>query len=323
MEFSSTEIVQILNDLGYAYEGSEHTSVLKGICPNSQHNDRSIGSFVIWPNGACRCFSCGWTGDIINFVMELRGYSFKEAAQFVGKDDSGPRNIDFKARRRVRKAQEQRETLPPMFPQGRPFDPPKFDYTRQRGYTKEYVDHFGLYYCDKGSYKTHNLETDKEEDILLYDYMITPVGQLWEARDIKRDKPNKPKTHYPKYSKINHTIFNEPNLSRYEPLFISEGAGSHPKLWTHVSKNSTFIFGAALTLEQYLILRDFKSTVWIPDPDKAGIELVETIQSLFVNAFILDVKSDDKEDGYVDGVLNAERLTPSSYLLRRYGLLYA
>jgi hypothetical protein len=256
--------------------------------------------------------------------MELRGFSFKEAAQFVGKDDSGPRNIDFKARRRVREAQERMETLPLMFPQGRPFDPLNFDYTRQRGYTKEYVGHFGLYYCDKGSYTPHDPEAgEAEKEIFLYDYMITPVGNLWEARDIKRNRPDKPKTHYPKHSKINHTIFNEPNLDRNETLFVSEGAGSHPKLWTRVSKNSTFIFGAALTLEQYLILQDFKSTVWVPDPDKAGIELVETIQSLFANAFILDVKADDSEDGYVEEVLNAERLTPSSYLLRKYGLLFA
>jgi len=51
---------------------------LAGICPF--HEDQEAGSFFIHSEtGAYKCFSCGITGgDIISFLMQKHGLSFKE-----------------------------------------------------------------------------------------------------------------------------------------------------------------------------------------------------------------------------------------------------
>ena len=54
---------------------------LKGCCPF--HADRSP-SFTIYDRGRrFKCFGCGASGDVIDFVQRLRGVSFREAASLL------------------------------------------------------------------------------------------------------------------------------------------------------------------------------------------------------------------------------------------------
>jgi hypothetical protein len=52
-----------------------------GFLKCSFHNDKHASLYT--RGGFAYCFGCGWHGDIIKFVMETRGLSFKEAIRFL------------------------------------------------------------------------------------------------------------------------------------------------------------------------------------------------------------------------------------------------
>lgn len=55
-----------------------------GLCPF--HDDRHIGSFVIYPKGNCyKCFSCGAKGGVVDFVMNHEKLSYPDALRWLGK----------------------------------------------------------------------------------------------------------------------------------------------------------------------------------------------------------------------------------------------
>ena len=55
-----------------------------GICPF--HEDRHIGSFVVYPKGNCyKCFKCGAKGGVVDFLMEHAHLSYPDAIRWLGK----------------------------------------------------------------------------------------------------------------------------------------------------------------------------------------------------------------------------------------------
>lgn len=55
-----------------------------GLCPF--HDDRHIGSFVVYPKGNCyKCFKCGAKGGVVDFLMEHAHLSYPDAIRWLGK----------------------------------------------------------------------------------------------------------------------------------------------------------------------------------------------------------------------------------------------
>ena len=55
-----------------------------GLCPF--HEDRSLGSFVVYPSGSCyKCFSCGAKGGVVDFLMNHAKMSYPDAIRYLGK----------------------------------------------------------------------------------------------------------------------------------------------------------------------------------------------------------------------------------------------
>jgi len=55
-----------------------------GLCPF--HDDRHIGSFVVYPKGNCyKCFVCGASGDSVKFLMENQKMTFPDVIRWLGK----------------------------------------------------------------------------------------------------------------------------------------------------------------------------------------------------------------------------------------------
>jgi len=55
-----------------------------GLCPF--HEDRSMGSFVVYPIGNCyKCFSCGAKGGVVDFLMAHEHLSYPDAIRYLGK----------------------------------------------------------------------------------------------------------------------------------------------------------------------------------------------------------------------------------------------
>ena len=55
-----------------------------GLCPF--HDDRHIGSFVVYPKGNCyKCFKCGAKGGVVDFLMEHAHLSYPDSIRWLGK----------------------------------------------------------------------------------------------------------------------------------------------------------------------------------------------------------------------------------------------
>ena len=55
-----------------------------GLCPF--HDDRHIGSFVVYPKGNCyKCFKCGAKGGVVDFLMAHEKLSYPDAIRWLGK----------------------------------------------------------------------------------------------------------------------------------------------------------------------------------------------------------------------------------------------
>lgn len=72
-----------------------HTKIVKSsghyktLCPFKDHTE-NIGSFAVYKeNNSYFCFGCGRGGDVINFVMEYFGISFKEAVVMLKTEKKG------------------------------------------------------------------------------------------------------------------------------------------------------------------------------------------------------------------------------------------
>ena len=55
-----------------------------GLCPF--HDDRHIGSFVVYPKGNCyKCFQCGAKGGVVDFLINHERLSYPDAIRWLGK----------------------------------------------------------------------------------------------------------------------------------------------------------------------------------------------------------------------------------------------
>lgn len=55
-----------------------------GLCPF--HDDRHIGSFVVYPKGNCyKCFQCGAKGGVVDFLINHEKLSYPDAIRWLGK----------------------------------------------------------------------------------------------------------------------------------------------------------------------------------------------------------------------------------------------
>ena len=55
-----------------------------GLCPF--HDDRHIGSFVVYPKGNCfKCFKCDAKGGVVDFLMKHENLSYPDAIRWLGK----------------------------------------------------------------------------------------------------------------------------------------------------------------------------------------------------------------------------------------------
>jgi len=83
---------------------------LKGLCPF--HSEKTPSFFVFRDRQRFHCFGCGVGGDVIDFIQQHRGLSFREAMKVLGMENWQPSQAEIKrikAERRTREALKWRE----------------------------------------------------------------------------------------------------------------------------------------------------------------------------------------------------------------------
>lgn len=67
---------------------------LKGTCPF--HDDKHASLTVTPSKNLAKCFACGWSGDAIAFLADLKGLTFKEACEALGAEAVEAKNAPVK-----------------------------------------------------------------------------------------------------------------------------------------------------------------------------------------------------------------------------------
>lgn len=86
----TAKIEEVIKDCLGSYDSGNKSGLKKtgvryeALCPF--HDDKSIGSFVVYPKGNCyKCFSCGAGGGVVDFLMKHEGLSYPDAIRWLGK----------------------------------------------------------------------------------------------------------------------------------------------------------------------------------------------------------------------------------------------
>jgi DNA primase len=76
-----------------------------GRCPF--HNEKTP-SFFVFADNRFKCFGCGESGDVIDFIQKLHGCSFKDALKHLGMDGERQRRPDRRSIYELKKARQEK-----------------------------------------------------------------------------------------------------------------------------------------------------------------------------------------------------------------------
>lgn len=77
-----------------------------GLCPF--HNERTP-SFFVFSDSRFKCFGCGESGDVIDFIQKFHRCSFKDALKHLGIAQGKPSRADRRRMYELKKAQEKKK----------------------------------------------------------------------------------------------------------------------------------------------------------------------------------------------------------------------
>jgi hypothetical protein len=233
-------------------------------------------------------------------------------------------------------------------------NPENFYYTSRRKLTREFCDKFEIKICWTGWYanyfitpirdKKKGIDTFEARKLCQLEYlkslnldeesfdtlvenkkmMIKDYKVYSEVKDQYYDNSIllfllKPKILYPKGSRIWETIFNIDNLDFNEDLWISEGLGTTPSIYNHITKNITSTFGSEVTDAQMEYLQKFnKRKLIIPDNDQASLIEIEALNMQVDNLWVVDIKSEDTDRTFISDIKKANIIEASRYLFNEY-----
>ncbi len=339
-QINSVSVYSLLNSLNIKYQGIPNKKGwLDILCPN--HNDNNFGNCSInVESGIISCFACGYTNHISNLTnnsninishnfehkkvsekIVIPKLSAKKEYNFIYAD-LNPEDFYYTQQRGFTKE------FCKTFNFVRVFSFPYEDYfafsiidSKKEIFTVEFrklkeYEYLCKYYNRKSSFAALKQRFKTECDInkieLTKDYILYKKGNIIYNDTIKYLLDHKVK--YEPNSKLKETLWNIDNLDRSATLYVVEGIGSIPKIWSSISKNITCTFGSKVTQDQIDILKEFKEVVIIPDNDIAGIMMVNSIYQQINNIFVIGIKSEDTDADYIFQIKNTNKIEAYRWL---------
>lgn len=316
IEFSTSDVELTLAKLGISYnkKGKRYWS----LCPNPAHNDTVPTNFSIKENGNCKCYACGFSGNLIHVIRAKTGIGFLDAIDFLGKEvtNNDKLNVDYKEAKPVA-YKEKKESkffikdnelhkITDSFIATNP-------YLHSRGYTEAFCNHYNIRLC-----KSKNKWTEKYDG-----YIIIPLPEInsFEARNIYREN-GRDKVLYPYGAYNKSMIFDLTNLDGKKDLIITEGTATLAKLYTIGERNITSIFGREISIEQIDILNKFQRKILIVDPDDAGINLIHTMYPVVKQFYVMNLPFGvtDESDDFEELVKTSDIIPAVEYLMNHHGV---
>jgi DNA primase len=280
----------------------------KGLCP---FHDEKTPSFHVTPDlGIYKCFGCGATGDVFNFVMEMEGVGFVEALRSLAdrygvslpEEDAQEFDEEHNLRegiyhalkyagvffyRHLMETQEAQKAR---------------DYLKERGYDRSIIKKYGLGYAPSDGEKLYRTAIDSglNEEYLLEAGLIKPSkrgegyydafrGRLmfpifnpsgkaiaYAGRVLGNKKAakyiNSPQTRVYNKSKVLYGInFAKNEIRKTDEVILVEGYTDVISLQQNGVDNVAASSGTSLTPDQMKLLHRYGDTItMIYDSDSAG-----------------------------------------------------
>lgn len=234
------------------------------------------------------------------------------------------------------------------------FNPDDYLYTSSRGFTVEICKLFDIEKCISSNYmdyfiipikdKKKGINTFEARKLMQYEYLkkyynsssdFKQLDILYKEEKKKRGLKLKgytlyennveifdlllqyllqTKVLYPSGANVNQTIFNIDCLDFSKPLYLVEGMGSIPKIYSEVSKNVSCTFGSNVSEDQLEYLSKFPKIIIIPDNDLAGFKMVATIADKIKDTFVIPVEADDTDPVYVKNLITTPEIFAQRYI---------
>jgi len=280
----------------------------KGLCP---FHDEKTPSFHVTPDlGIYKCFGCGESGDVFNFVMEMEGVGFTEALRSLAdrygvslpEEDAQEFDEEHNLREGIyhalkyagvfffRNLMETKEAQKAL------------EYLQKRGYDRQIIKKYGLGYAPSGGDKLYKaaLDSGLNEEYLLeaglikpsqrdegyYDAfrgrlmfpIFNPSGKViaYAGRVLGNEKTakyiNSPQTKVYNKSEVLYGInFAKNEIRKTNEVILVEGYTDVISLQQYGVDNVAASSGTSLTPQQMKLLHRYGDTItMIYDSDSAG-----------------------------------------------------
>lgn len=313
------QFFSFLQTLGVTFENEVNS---KGWAPILcyAHHDKNLGNaFINTETGVTNCFSCGASYSLFSLVKFFHpNISFDEFLLLIGysedyiEEKTSNRNYNKQNTNKLEKINKDIFTFDFSNLQTARFNPNDYDYTKLRGFTREFISNFKIRLITSGYYKNYIGIPIIDPDNSVKTIEFRKVG----------DNYKEAKVLYPKNISVKKTIFNKSNLDLNEILYIKEGVSGIPKIWSNISKNVTAIFGVSKSEDQIDIISKFQDKkIFIPDNDDASTEMILEYSKRIRNFYVANISCDDKEDNFLDELKNCEIIPGIDYVLNYYNLM--
>ncbi len=280
----------------------------KGLCP---FHDERTPSFHVTPDlGIYKCFGCGESGDVYNFVMEMEGVGFMEAmrslADRYGVSLPEEEDPEFDEEHHEREGIYHALKYAGLFFYRHLVEKDEAqiarDYLKKRGYNRPIIKKYGLGYAPKGDNSLYRAAIDSglNEEYLLgaglikpskrgdgyYDAfrgrlmfpIFNPSGKViaFAGRVLGNEKTakyiNSPQTKVYNKSEVLYGInFAKNEIRKADEVILVEGYTDVISLQQHDINNVVASSGTSLTPQQMKLLHRYGNTItMIYDSDSAG-----------------------------------------------------
>jgi len=280
----------------------------KGLCP---FHDEKTPSFHVTPDlGIYKCFGCGESGDVFNFVMEMEGVGFMEAlrslADRYGVSLPEKEAEEFDEEHNLREGIYHALKYAGVFFYRHLMETKEAErareYLKERGYDRKIIQKYGLGYAPSDGEKLYRaaLDSGLNEEYLLEAGLIKPSkrgdgyydafrGRLmfpifnpsgkaigYAGRVLGNEKTakyiNSPQTKVYNKSKVLYGInFAKNEIRKTDEVILVEGYTDVISLQQYGIDNVAASSGTSLTPDQMKLLHRYGDTItMIYDSDSAG-----------------------------------------------------
>ena len=301
-----------------------------GVCPF--HDDNNPSMSVSYDKQIYKCFSCGASGNVFNFVMDYEHVDFKEALNILAKRAGiSIGNINISSQNKYEKYYKMYD-LSLKFYQNNinsSYGKDAKEYLYKRGINDELIKHFkiGLSLLEKDKLTKILLEKDytkKEMEMYglgngfndlyvnrimfpLFDVSSKVVGFSGRIYNSSSDSKyiNTKETPIFKKGEMLYNFYEAKDFVRLEKkIIVVEGFMDVIRLYSVGIKNVVALMGTSLTKEQISLLKRLSNNVYLSlDGDEAGLKAMANIGSVLeengFNVRIIKLSSNLDPDEFI------------------------